>query len=109
ETAAAALPELAAPKIAGENPWREISQVVAPRAAEAPAIQAERAMSTGDISEGARIHRSIQAITQPAGARIFVGESLQPVCETPCTIQAAPGTYNLRMSLTRYRDETREA
>jgi hypothetical protein len=93
----------------GENPWREVSQSPADRPAEAAPAQQERPMGTGDISHGARIHRPVQVTSRPAGARVFIGETPGPVCETPCTIQAAAGSYSVRVSLAGYSDETREA
>jgi hypothetical protein len=112
EAVAAALPELAAPKISAENPWRDLGQLAAVRPADpattAAAVPADRPMQTGDISQGARVHRGIQVTSQPAGARITVDEGQQPVCETPCTIQAAAGTYLLHLSLAAYRAEMRE-
>jgi hypothetical protein len=107
-SAASSLPELPAPRIAGENPWREAQQLLSNRSAEAPLPQPEHPMSTANISAGAKIHRSLQVTSQPAGARIFAGDAAVPVCETPCTIHAAMGSYSVRVSLAGYRDEVRE-
>jgi len=108
DSAGASLPELPAPRIVGENPWREIAQLQAGPPAEASSAPVERPMSTADISGGARIHRSVQVTSEPEGAHIFIGETPEPVCETPCTVQAAAGTYSVRVSLEGYRDEIRE-
>ena len=108
DPSANALPELPAPKTPGENPWREISQLSANRPAEAPPLPTERAENTADVSKGARLHGSLRLTSQPAGARIFVGEAAEPACETPCSIKAATGSYSVRVTLAGYRDETRE-
>jgi len=65
-------------------------------------------MSTGDISPDARVHRSIQVTSRPAGARVFNGDATEPACETPCTIQAGPGNYNLQLYLAGYAPDKRE-
>jgi tetratricopeptide (TPR) repeat protein len=101
----ATLPELPPLRIAGEHPWREIQQLLATRPAEAPA---EVAMQTAELSSGGKVRRPLQVTSKPLGARLFVGESPHPVCETPCTIQAAAGSYNVRATLAGYRDEARE-
>lgn len=110
DAASASLPELPAPKILGENPWREVLQL-APSNQPADASSSprqERPTGTADISNGARIHRSIQVKSQPAGASIFIGETTGPVCETPCSIQAPAGSHTVRVSLPGYREESRE-
>ncbi len=106
--AAATLPDLPAPKIGTENPCRDIAQVPAGTTVAPVAPAAERPMSTGDISPAARVHRSIQLTSRPAGARIFNGDASEPACETPCTIQASPGTYSLQLYLAGYAPEKRE-
>jgi hypothetical protein len=108
EPADGSLPELPAPKIASENPWREISQLSSNRVAEPSPAPQERPMAEADVANGARIHRSLLVTSQPAGARIFMGDATDPVCETPCTVQAAVGSYSVRVSLVGYREETRE-
>jgi tetratricopeptide (TPR) repeat protein len=67
-----------------------------------------RATSTADISPVAKTHRAILVTSTPAGARIFNGDSPEPACETPCTIQAEPGKYNLRFFLAGYAFEERQ-
>jgi tetratricopeptide (TPR) repeat protein len=101
-------PEPAAPRIAGDNPWREVQQLLASAPSQAPVAAAERAMSTAEIAGTAKVHRSLEVTSAPAGARIFVGDSLEPACETPCRLQAAIASYTLRISLAGYRDETRD-
>ena len=108
DAAAATPPDLAAPRIAGENPWKEAQQLLANRPPEVSAAQSEHTLTTADISDGAKLHRSMQVSTQPAGARVFVGGAAEPVCETPCTIQAAAGAYIVRLGLDGYREEVRE-
>jgi hypothetical protein len=76
------LPVLPAPRVAGENPWRELSQLeISQRqraAASAPtAPQSERPVETVDLSKGARNRRSLQVISQPAGAHIFIGDGTE--------------------------------
>ena len=63
-------------------------------------------MSTKDISPVAKIHRNVQVTSQPSGARIFKDDDAEPACETPCTLQAEPGTYKLQLYLTGYTPET---
>ncbi len=57
---------------------------------------------------GARIRRSIRITTQLARAHVFSGDKLEPLCRTPCEIEALPGTYALRFSLASYQDESRQ-
>ena len=102
---ASALPSLAAPRIAGENPWRELSQL---RGAAVPADASkpqDRPVQTADISAGARTHRLLQLTSDPPGARIFASTSADSICQTPCDIQAALGSHTLRVSLPGYEDE----
>jgi hypothetical protein len=102
---ASALPSLAAPRIAGENPWRELSQL---RGATLPAEAAkpqDRPVQTADISAGVRAHRLLQVTSEPSGARVFASTSPDSVCQTPCDIQAALGSHTLRVSLPGYEDE----
>jgi hypothetical protein len=107
--ASAPAPELPVPKINAENAWREISQTPAARPVENAATpQSDRPMATRDISPAAKVHRSIQVTSQPAGARIFNGDDAEAACETPCTLQAGPGAYKLQLHLPGYRPETRE-
>lgn len=109
DPAALQLPELPAPRIAGEHPWREAQQLLSARLPEAPAVAIERPVASAEIPGAGKVRRSLQVITQPAGARVFVGDSAEPACETPCTLHAAPAIYSLRLSLAGYRDEIREA
>jgi PEGA domain-containing protein len=46
--------------------------------------------------------------TQPAGARIFIGDQPESACQSPCTIQAASGSYTVRVSLTGYQEQTQQ-
>ncbi len=64
--------------------------------------------NSADVSAGAKIHRTIQVTSQPAGARVFAGDGPEPLCETPCTLKAAARAYSVRLSLAGYRDETSE-
>lgn len=101
----AVLPALAAPRVAGENPWRELLQLrSASPSAEAGAI--ERLVETGDVSHGARMRRLLHVTSQPAGARIFIGDEPASLCQSPCDIQAVPGSYAVRASLPCYQEET---
>jgi len=72
-----------------------------------PPAPVEHLANTAEIGDG-RARRPVQVTSQPAAARIFVGDALNPACETPCTIQAAAGTYKLSLSLAGYRSEDRE-
>jgi PEGA domain len=104
----ASLPVLPAPRVAGENPWRELSQLPVTAAPTQPAQQPERPVETVDISKGARNRRSFQVTSQPSGARIFIGDQPESACQSPCTIQAALGSYTLRVSLAGYREQTQQ-
>ena len=101
---AAALPVLPAPRLPGENPWRELSQFNTAAPAPAPA---ESQPETADLTHGGRVRRLLQVTTQPAGARIFIGDTPDPVCQSPCTVQVAPGSYSIRVNLPGYEDETK--
>src|SRR5262249_36531366 len=72
------------------------------------APQSDRPMGTRDISPAAKVHRAIQVTSQPAGARIFNGDDAEAACETPCTLQAGPGTYKLQLHFPGYAPDTRE-
>jgi PEGA domain-containing protein len=108
DAAQAALPELPAPRNLGENPWRELMQLRSAPSAQAASVPQERPVSTADISGSARMRRPLQISSQPPGARIFVGDALESLCETPCTLQAAARTYTVRASLAGYQEERRE-
>ncbi len=103
---ASGLPALAAPRIAGENPWRELSQLRAATLSD-PARPQERPVQTADISAGAHTLRLIQVTSEPAGARVFAGSSPDSMCLTPCDIQAALGSHTLRLSLPGYEEEVK--
>ncbi len=47
----------------------------------------------------------LQVTTQPAGARIFIGDAPDSLCQSPCTLQVAPGSYSVRVNLPGYDDE----
>ena len=108
---AAVLPALAAPRVAGERPWREI-----------PAVRKCRRRG-GDRSRGIGrrrlpIFRAARALdgcstitTQPAGARVFIGDEPEPVCQTPCDLQGCPtrqGYHECASSLPGYQEGTKE-
>jgi hypothetical protein len=102
---AGALPVLAAPRVPGENPWRELSQLrgaVAPTDASKPQ---DRPVQTADIAAGARTHRLLQVTSEPPGARVFASASSESICQTPCDIQAALGSHTFRVNLPGYEDE----
>jgi tetratricopeptide (TPR) repeat protein len=104
----AVLPDLAAPRLAGENPWRELSNLRnSPTAAESAPTQQERSRESADISNGARTRRQLQVITQPSGARIFIDESAEAICQSPCDIQTVAGNHTVRLSLSGYQEESR--
>ena len=106
-----ALPPLRAPRVAGESPWRDLTQLrntSPPPVQEAPAPLLPRALAIVDLTGGAPGYKSIKVTTQPAGAHVFVGDAAQPVCQTPCDVQAVPGNYSVRVSLPGYQEETRQ-
>ena len=107
-TGAVPLPELPAPRVAGDSPWREAKQLLASRSAEVSAAPVEHPMATAELAGASKIRRPIQATSLPAGAYVFIGSAAEPVCETPCTINAPAGTYQVRFSLAGYHDEVRE-
>ncbi|HLN02959.1 MAG TPA: PEGA domain-containing protein [Bryobacteraceae bacterium] len=102
---ASALPVLAAPRVAGENPWRELSQLRGAMAPADPTKPQDHPMQTADISAGARTHRLLQVMSEPPGARVFASTSSDSICQTPCDIQAGLGSHTLRVSLPGYEDE----
>jgi tetratricopeptide (TPR) repeat protein len=102
---ASTLPAPAAPRIAGENPWRELLQLWSAINSDSARPQ-ERPVQTADISAGAHT-RLIQVTSEPAGARVFAGTSPDSICLTPCDIQAAPGAHTLRLSLPGYEEEVK--
>lgn len=104
---AGTLPALAAPRIAGENPWRELSQLRGATGPAAVMTPQDRPVQTADISAGARTRHLIQVTSEPAGARVFAGNSPAPICQTPCDIQAALGSRTLRLNLLGYEEEVK--
>ena len=105
---AAMLPVLPAPRVAGEMPWREVLQLRNVTGAAEATPAAGQPSQTVDISRGAKTRRLLHVTSQPAGARVFIGDEPQPVCQTPCTLQVAAATYPVRASLPGYQDETRQ-
>jgi hypothetical protein len=93
-----ALPVLSAPSVAGEHPWREASQ---PSRVE---NSAPRAVQTADLSAGSPEARTLQVTSDPAGARLFVGTTTDPTCETPCNVRVAAAEYAVRVTLAGYRE-----
>jgi len=102
---AGTLPALAAPRIAGESPWRELSQLRSTMAVLDSTKLQDHPVQTADISAGARTRRLIQVTSEPAGARVFAGASSESICQTPCDVQATAGSHTLRVSLPGYEDE----
>jgi hypothetical protein len=100
-----ALPALGAPRVAGENPWRELSQLQGAAAPANATSPQDRPVQTADISAGARTHRLVQVTSQPSGARVFTSNGPEAVCQTPCDMQAGLGSHTLRVSLPGYEDE----
>jgi hypothetical protein len=49
----------------------------------------------------------LQVTTQPACARIFIGDTTDPACQSPCTVQVGPGNYSVRVNLPGYEEETK--
>ncbi len=93
------LPALPNPSVAGENPWREV-MAAQPR----PAAESPRAAQSVDLSSGSSEGRMLQVTSEPAGARVFLGASSDPACQTPCNLRLAAGEYSLRLSLDGYRE-----
>jgi hypothetical protein len=102
---ASALPVLAAPRIAGENPWRELSQLRGAMASSDSTKPQDHPVQTADISASARTRHLLQVTSEPSGARVFASTSSESICQTPCDIQAALGSHTLRVSLPGYEDE----
>jgi len=93
------LPALPNPSVAGDNPWREVTAAQPKPAAESP-----RAVQAVDLSNGSSEPRMLQVTSEPAGARVFLGTSPDPACQTPCNIRLVAGEYPLRLSLDGYRE-----
>ena len=102
---ASALPVLPAPRIAGENPWRELLQLRGAAVPADPTKPQEHPGQTADISPGARTHHAVQVTSEPPGARVFASTSSDSICQTPCEVQAALGSHTLRVNLPGYEDE----
>jgi len=96
--AAAPLPPLANPSVAGENPWREIA------AQARPASDAPRATQSVDMTGTSAEGRLLQITTIPAAARVFLGSSTDAACQTPCNLRLAGGDYRIRLTLDGYQD-----
>jgi len=100
-----ALPVLSAPRIAGENPWRELSQLRGAMASADATKPQDHPVQTADISAGARTHHLLQVTSEPPGARVFASTGSESICQTPCDIQTALGSHTLRVNLLGYEDE----
>ena len=100
---ATTLPPLSAPAIAGDHPWLEL-QEPATRTTSDPAGTGARAPQTADLSGDSRNPRVLSVTSEPAGARLFIGEASNALCETPCDIRITPGTHTVKLSLPGYRD-----
>jgi tetratricopeptide (TPR) repeat protein len=105
EAAQAAMPPLPAPRVAGDRPWWEVLQL---RNAAAATETGPGPEQSADISRGAKIRRLLHVTSQPAGARIFIADGSDALCQAPCLIQAAAANYQLRVSLPGYQDQTRQ-
>jgi tetratricopeptide (TPR) repeat protein len=101
DQAPAMLPVVPAPSIAGDHPWREIRSI---SGVPAPA---PRAVQNVDLAANAASRGILSITTEPAGARVFIGETAEPACETPCKAQLADGTYSIRFSKPGFQDEQR--
>ena len=100
-----ALPVLPAPRIAGENPWRELSQLRGAMPASGPTKPQDHPVQTADISAGARMRHLVQLTSDPPGARVFASTGSESICQTPCDVQAGLGSHTLRVNLPGYEDE----
>ena len=102
----ATLPALPAPAVAGDHPWREVSQTNAAPGSDA-ATQAARPVWSVDLVGNTRTPHTVSLTSDPAGAKVFLGTATDSVCATPCNISIAAGTYPMRLTLPGYRDEER--
>jgi hypothetical protein len=90
------LPQLPQPEISSDHPWSELQT---PRVASVAPSIAERPRQSAELAGNSRNRRLLLAVgTQPAGASVFVEGSAEPLCQTPCDIQAAAGSYDLRLA-----------
>jgi hypothetical protein len=95
------LPIPGPPRVAGEDPWREL-QMLETRPVLTAAL--ERPRGTAEVGK-ARTKYSLRVETQPAGASLYVNDELEPACMSPCDIQVPPGSYSIRAKLAGYDDE----
>ncbi len=95
------LPALPAPAITGDHPWRELRSIGDKPVLPPPSLQ------TVDLAANAPSRGILFVTSDPAGARLFVGDAAEPACETPCTIQTAQGTWSIRLSKAGFQDEHR--
>jgi tetratricopeptide (TPR) repeat protein len=93
------LPQLPAPRIAGDHPWAELR---APKMPAAVPVKAEPQRQTAEIPGNARSRRLLSVTTEPTGASIFF--EAEPVCVSPCDIQAPTGPHELRVALEGFED-----
>jgi len=104
----AVIPTLPAPRVPGEHPWRELSELRILINAGDPANRQERPIQTADLSAGARTRRLLHVTSVPAGARIFAGNSSESICQTPCDVQTSVvGSHSFRLNLSGYEEETK--
>lgn len=99
------LPPLGSPAVAGERPWSELKALLARSASAERGPQAARPLQTVDISGGARTRHTVTIASEPAGAQVYLAANANPLCETPCSVQVASGTYSLRTALTGYQED----
>ena len=99
-------PALGAPAIAGDRPWSELKSLWDRPATDA--AKAARPLQAANLIGNPRVRRIITVTSEPAGAKVFSADHPEPLCETPCSVQASEGKYTLRFSLPGFQDEQEE-
>lgn len=103
---ASAIPALGAPAIAGDRPWSELKALWERPVVDLP--KAARPVQAATLLGNSKVRRMITVTSEPDGAKVFSTQSSEPLCETPCSVQATEGKYTLRVSLTGFEDQQEE-
>jgi hypothetical protein len=95
------LPVLPPARIVGDQPWIELQALRPP-----VPKPVERSRQSVELSGDLRNRRILSVTTQPAGAQIFVEDAKDPVCQSPCDIQVASGSYEIRTMLAGFESQS---
>jgi tetratricopeptide (TPR) repeat protein len=97
--ASVTMPALSVPAVSGDNPWREAMAVQARAENASP-----RVVQKADLAVGVAEVPTLHVGSDPAGARVYIGNVTDATCDTPCDVRLAAGEYLVRVSMAGYRE-----